>query len=184
MAERKRETQEDPDIIGLSELLDPALMRLDLQADDRWQAIEILVDDIIAAGALPPEDRDAVVAALFGREGRSPGDLKNGVAMPAVPIDRAQTNGVTGPPRIIVAVGRCVAGVDYHARDRMPVTIFFLTLIPRSRFKPVLEAMREQDFLYHDGTLAKQLMAADSKDAFVEHIERAESRLHNLGFDT
>lgn len=175
MAAKQNRSDEQPEILGLSELLEAPLIRLDVRAGDRWEAIEALVDVLIAKRRIPRGDRSIILAALFDREGRRPSTLKNGAAVPACAYDRALTASGIAMPRAVLAVGRCPQGVDFRASDDVPVTLIFLLLLPRARFSRCAEGLPQLANLFETGELTRRLMAVETAEAFIEAVEEAES---------
>ena len=161
--------------IGLSELLEADLIHLNLKTEDRWDALTLLVDVLIDQKRLPADDRTSVLAALFGSEGRKPSDIKQGVAVPSFALDRVLTPLGIDTARTLMAVGRYPEGVDYGARDGLPVKIIFLFALPRSRYKKQMPGLKGLARLFESGMLPEQLMSAESEIEFIELIEDAES---------
>ncbi len=135
MAARARRQDEQPELIGFSELIEPSLVRLSMRASDRWEMLETLVDLPVSSRRVMGEDRANILGALFDREGRRSNSVKNGVAMPCCAYDRALTPNGLAAPRTLLVVGRCPEGVDFHARDGLPARLVFLFLLPRSKFR-------------------------------------------------
>ena len=175
MDAKRNHDHDPPEVLGLSELVEAPLIRLEMRAGDRWEAIEALVDLLIAKRRIAREDRSNILAALFDREGRRPSTLKNGVAAPACAYDRALTANGPSAPRALLAVGRCAEGVDFRASDGLPVTLIFLILLPRAKFARFAEGLPLLARLFETGALTRTLMAVDSAEAFIEAIERTES---------
>ena len=160
--------------IGLSELLEPELIRLELKAADRWDALEALVDVAVKEKRIPKQDRAAILTALFAREDRRSSGIKNGVAVPCAPIDRSLTSQGVVRARMLLVVGCFKKGVDYEARDREPVRLLFLFLMPRGKLERFAPALPELGRLFESGTLTGKLLAVATPDAFIEIIEQVE----------
>jgi mannitol/fructose-specific phosphotransferase system IIA component (Ntr-type) len=172
--------KDDHEAVGLSELLEEPLVYLDLHAVGRLEAVELLLDRGIEAGRVPPEDRTTILAAWAAQESQRRSDLKNGVAAPACRIDRVLTKAGLDKARCTVIAGRFPDGVDYGARDRVPVKLIFLFLIARSKFKWMAGAIADLAGLFDSGGLVAALLAAPTPVAFVESIEDAEIRLYSF----
>ena len=55
-------------VMQLTELIREDLIKIDLEAKDKWEAIEELVDQLISVHELSLMDRGEVVQAVFARE--------------------------------------------------------------------------------------------------------------------
>jgi mannitol/fructose-specific phosphotransferase system IIA component (Ntr-type) len=105
----------------LAALLQPEMIRLDLQARDKLPALRELVTALQHIPALPRPE--AFFHELLARERVSNTALGNGIAMP-----HARTDLCTD---IVVAVGRSAAGIDYDAPDGKPVRLLFMIGTPQ-----------------------------------------------------
>jgi mannitol/fructose-specific phosphotransferase system IIA component (Ntr-type) len=105
----------------------------ELKATDRDGVIRELVLALSAAGALPAEAVDEIVAALIKREQNGSTGFGKGVAVPHV--KHAQVKQMVG------TVGRSSAGIDFAALDHQPVYSIFLLLSPENAPQQHLQAM-------------------------------------------
>jgi nitrogen PTS system EIIA component len=71
----------------LSEILHPGVVKLTLDARDRFEAIDELVDCLIQAHDLPMSMRASVIEAVTAREHHSPTGMEHGVALPHAGLD-------------------------------------------------------------------------------------------------
>ena len=83
-----------------------------------------LADLLVADGAVPPENRAAILTALMEREGKMSTGMQLGVAIP-----HAKTSAVTG---LVTAVALAPEGVDFNSLDGQPSRIFVVTVSPPS----------------------------------------------------
>ena len=101
-------------------LADEAIV-LDMKAATKEEAIEELIDVVVARGGLAASDRAAVLKAVMEREKRGSTGLGYGIAVPHV-RECAQVSGITG------AFGRSGDGIPFNAVDGNPVDLVFLIL--------------------------------------------------------
>ena len=52
----------------LADILSKEQIITDLQANNRWEAIDELVNNLVACGKIKPENRDAIAAVVKKRE--------------------------------------------------------------------------------------------------------------------
>jgi mannitol/fructose-specific phosphotransferase system IIA component (Ntr-type) len=92
----------------------------DLSATDRDGAIREMVAALASAGALAESAVDEVVKAVIKREMNGSTGFGKGVAVPHVKHASIK--------RMVAAVGRSAAGVDFNALDHQPVYSVVLLL--------------------------------------------------------
>jgi mannitol/fructose-specific phosphotransferase system IIA component (Ntr-type) len=104
----------------LSPYLRPELVRADLSAADNLQAIERLVDVLVAAE--PELDRQCLLDALLDREQQVSTGLESGVAVPHATVE--------GVHQTVLVIGRLAQPVDFGTLDGSPVRFIFMMLSP------------------------------------------------------
>jgi len=104
----------------LQELIPPARIRLDIQANTPEEVIKILVDALAETHAI--DDPEAVKRSVLKREKQVGTGIGYGVAIPH-----------TEPgsfPQPLVVFGRLAKPIDFHAPDRKKARLVFLLLTP------------------------------------------------------
>ncbi len=139
----------------------------ELQATDRDGVIRELVDALAAAGALPAEAVDEVVAALVKREQNGSTGFGKGVAVPHVKHAKVQ--------RMAGTVGRSAGGIDFAALDHQPVYSIFLLLSPENAPQQHLQAMNIVFSNLQKDTFRRFLRGAATREAIAELLDEADS---------
>jgi mannitol/fructose-specific phosphotransferase system IIA component (Ntr-type) len=111
----------------LSELLQEDLIQIGMQAADKWEAIELLVDRLIAAHEIRLTDRGEVLAAVTARERSLSTGLEQGLAVPHGAVECVQD--------IIACLGVSPAGVPFASLDGKPAHLIVLLVIPKGSFQ-------------------------------------------------
>ena len=93
---------------------------LGMTEDSPEAVLARLLDELVAAGSLPADLRDAARDAVLAREQTSGTALANGVAIPHGYLDAVQSP--------IAALGFHARGVDCSSIDGQPTRIFILLL--------------------------------------------------------
>src|SRR5262245_22602842 len=96
-----------------------------LQSTDRAGAIRELVGALAAAGALSDADHETIARAVADREKQGTTGFGKGVAVPHIKHPKV--------PRMMSAIGRSAAGIDFAALDRAPVYSVVLLLSPADK---------------------------------------------------
>ncbi len=149
--------------MNLGDILSPSQILPDLRAKDRWEAIDELIDNLVATGRIKPEHRDAIAAVVRKRENSMSTGIGFGIGIPHASTDLIQE--VTG------ALGRSRAGVNFDALDNQPVTLVMLFLVPQGQFQKHLHTLAEIAKLLHRNEFRKALEDAPSAEAMYNIIK-------------
>lgn len=118
----------------LRDLVHPSSIIAELSSDDRNGVIRDLVNVLGEADLLGAEAVDSVVRSIITRERtRGTTGFGKGVAVPHAKVE--------GLRRVIAAVGRSSAGIDFGSLDGQPVYTVFLIISPMEKPDEHLEAM-------------------------------------------
>ncbi len=135
----------------LGEILTAAQIIPELQAEDRWEAIEELVDHLVSCQRIREADRDAVCEVVKKRETSMSTGIGFGVGIP-----HASTELVD---QVIGAFGRSSRGIGFDALDNKPVKLVVLFLVPQGQFQKHLHTL---------ANIAKTLHVSDFRAALCE----------------
>ncbi len=141
--------------MNLGDILSPSQIVPDLQAADRWLAIEELIDNLVRTGKIKPEHRDGVSAVVKKRETSMSTGIGFGIGIPHASTDLIYD--------VIGALGRSKKGVNFDALDNQPVNLVVLFLVPQGQFQKHLHTLAEIAKLLHRKELRKAL--EDAPDA-------------------
>ena len=102
----------------LNDALTPEVIKLDLGATSREEAITELVGLLAEGGRIDPGDVDAVAEAIMKREHLGSTAIGRGVAIPHAKARAAHS--------LVAAFGRSKEGIEFAAVDGPPVHQIFL----------------------------------------------------------
>jgi PTS system fructose-specific IIC component/PTS system nitrogen regulatory IIA component len=105
----------------LLDVFPPELIKVDLEAEDKEEAFEELVDYFCQAEK--SSAREEILAALREREAKMSTGIHKGIAIP-----HGRTNAVDAV-RGVLGISR--KGVDYDALDGEPVYLMFMIIAPQ-----------------------------------------------------
>ncbi len=97
------------------------LIKVDLEADDKEEVFEEMVD--LFCRATGNSSREDILSAVRDRESKMSTGIKKGIAIP-----HGKTNAVD---RVYGVIGVSRKGIDYDALDGEPVYILFMMLAPQ-----------------------------------------------------
>src|SRR5208337_24327 len=149
-----------PQRMDLGDILSRPQILPDLRATNRWEAIDELIDNLVATGKIQPGDRDAVIAAVKKRETSMSTGIGFGIGIPHASTDLIY--------EVVGALGRSTTGVNFEALDNQPVKLVMLFLVPQGQFQKHLHTL---------ANIAKLLHKVDFRQA-LEHAPDADSMLN------
>jgi mannitol/fructose-specific phosphotransferase system IIA component (Ntr-type) len=152
----------------LSEFLRPELIKVKLEANDKWDAIEELVDLGVAAGELQNENRDKVLDAVFDRERSMSTGMERGIAIP-----HTSTMLVSN---VVGLIGISKAGIPFESLDGQPAQIIVLLVIPRDKFQQHVRTLAGIARLFNHEQMAEALKNAKSSEEAMEIIRIEEGK--------
>jgi len=128
--------------MDLNDFLGPKPIVIDLQAENRWQAIDELIGCLVTHGKIKPEDRDAIVGVVKKRETSMSTGVGFGIGIPHAATDLVS--------EVVGAIGRSHKGVQFEALDGKPVRLVMLFLVPQGQFQKHLHTLADLAKLLHN----------------------------------
>ncbi len=132
----------------------------ELQATNRWEAIDELLNTLVVCGKIKAEHRQAIAAVVKKRETSMSTGIGFGIGIPHASTDLIF--------EVVGALGRSKTGVQFDALDNQPVNLVMLFLVPQGQFQKHLHTL---------ANIAKLLHKADFRQA-LEHAPDAEAMLN------
>lgn len=152
--------------MDLGDILSPDVIRPDLAATNRWEAIDELINNLVESGKIRPEHRESIVAVVKKRESSMSTGIGFGVGLPHASTDLIYD--------VVGAFGRSKKGINFDALDNQPVTLVMLFLVPQGQFQKHLHTLAKIAKLLHKKEFRQSLEEApDGKTMF--DIIKAES---------
>ncbi len=150
----------------LSEFLNENEIKTDLEAEDKMEAIEELVDLLISDHELSLRDRDYILDVVFQRERSISTGVGEGVAIPHGSIDYID--------EIVGAIGISKKGIDFESFDGIPVNIVLLLLIPKTKFGKHIKTLAQISRILSHVDIRNRICSAESSEKVLEILEKAE----------
>ena len=136
----------DSAAMDLGDILSKEQIITDLQAADRWQAIDELINVLVSTGKIKPEHHDAIAAVVKKRESSMSTGIGFGIGIPHASTDLIH--------EVVGALGRSRKGVNFDALDNQPVNLVMLFLVPQGQFQKhlhtlanIAKVLRKEEFL-------------------------------------
>ena len=152
--------------MDLGDILTPDVIRADLQATNRWEAIDELINTLVASDKIKSDHREAIVAVVKKRETSMSTGIGFGIGIPHASSDLIQ--------EVVGAFGRSKKGVNFDALDNQPVNLVMLFLVPLGQFQKHLHTLAKIAKLLHKKEFRQALEVAPDAQAMYQII-KAES---------
>jgi len=140
--------------MDLNEFFGPKPIVIDLRAENRWEAIDELINHLVAIHKIKAEHRGAIVESIRKRESSMSTGIGFGIGLP-----HASTNLISA---VVAAVGRSRKGIQFDALDGKLVNLVILFLVPEGEFQKHLHTLAE---------MAKLIHRDDFRDGLWRHFE-------------
>jgi mannitol/fructose-specific phosphotransferase system IIA component (Ntr-type) len=148
----------------LAALLRPDAIQLNLHAREKNTALREVAELLIPTRGIA--NFEAFFSEILEREKVSSTALGHDVAIP-----HARTEQCT---EILIAVGRCSAGVNFEGKNIIPVKLIFLIGTPKQMVTDYLRVVGNLARLLRRDTLRNELLAAPDAATFIKLIADAE----------
>ena len=145
-------------------LTGPGNILPEMQAVDRWAAIDDLVGNLIATGRIRAESRDAITAVVKKRESSMSTGIGFGIGIPHASTDLI--------PEVVGALGRSNKGINFDALDNQPVNLVMLFLVPQGQFQKHLHTLANIAKLLHIKEFRQELESAADAAAMFQVIRK------------
>ena len=133
----------------LYELFPPELIKTNLEADDKDEVFEEMVDQFCQA--TKSNVRDDILASIHEREAKMSTGIQKGIAVPHGKSNALENiHGVLGISR---------KGIDYDALDGQPVYVLFMLLAPQKDSEKHLRLLKRLAGLLDNHEFITELQA-------------------------
>jgi fructose-specific phosphotransferase system IIA component len=153
----------DSDAMELGDILSKEQIITELQAADRWQAIDELINKLVATGKIKPEHHDAIAAVVKKRESSMSTGIGFGIGIPHASTDLIY--------EVAGALGRSRKGISFDALDNQPVNLVMLFLVPQGQFQKHLHTLANIAKLLHKAEFRQALEQAPSAESMLKIIK-------------
>jgi len=133
-----------------------------MEATNKWEAIEELVDHLVSARELRLVDRHEVLEALFERERSLSTGLGHGLAIP-----HGRTTCVD---EIVAALGTSEEGIPFESLDGKPARCIVLLVLPKASFQGYVHTLSGIAGLGANADLRERIYGATTAGQIIEFI--------------
>ncbi len=148
----------------ISDILSPALIQLDLQAQDKHELFAEMVQMFVRQGLIL--DRESALATLLAREEKMSTGISRWLALPHGRL--AETRGT------LIALGVSKDGLEYDSLDGEPVYVVVMVFAEISNPGQQVQALAEIARLFAQPGMLEQVRKAKTPQQILEIIRREE----------
>lgn len=150
--------------MNLLDIITPSCIRAPLQANQKREVIDELVDVLAQAGKVG--DPASLKQAVWVREQTRTTGIGHGLAIP-----HGKSSGMTS---LAIAIGKPAAPLDFEAIDGQPVRLIVLLASPPERTSDHIQALARVSRLMTLEDFRRRIYAAESADEIYELIKSQE----------
>ena len=148
--------------MDLGDILTPEQIKPDLQASNRWEAIDELINRLVECSRIKPENRDAIVAVVKKRESSMSTGIGFGIAIPHAAVDGLDT--------LVAVLGLAPAGIPFQSLDGQPARILVALTIPRAQKLLHIKTLAEIARLLTRAEVRERLLRCERADEVVRAL--------------
>jgi len=148
--------------MNLADILSPKQIITDLQAANRWEAIDELIRNLVACDKIKPEHVEQIAAVVKKREASMSTGIGFGIGIPHASTDLIA--------EVVGSLGRSRQGVNFDALDNQPVNLVMLFLVPQGQFQKHLHTLANIAKLLHKKEFRQALEQASDAQAMYQII--------------
>ncbi len=144
----------------LSSILSTDQIILEMEATDRWQAIDELMAKLVECGKVSEEKASLIKEAVRKRESTMSTGIGNGIGLP-----HASTPHID---EVVAVFGRSVKGINFDSIDDQPVNVVLLLLVPQGQIQKHLQTLGNISRLFHSNELRQSINKARSAETIFD----------------
>jgi fructose-specific phosphotransferase system IIA component len=148
--------------MDLGDILSKDQIITELQASNRWEAIDELIRNLVNTGKIKSEHHDAISAVVKKRENSMSTGIGFGIGIPHASTDLIHD--------VVGALGRSKKGISFDALDNQPVNLVMLFLVPQGQFQKHLHTLANIAKLLHRAEFRQALEQAPNAEAMLNII--------------
>jgi mannitol/fructose-specific phosphotransferase system IIA component (Ntr-type) len=148
--------------MDLGDILGPEQIIPGMNASNRWEAIDELINNLVSTGKIKPEHHEAISSVVKKRESSMSTGIGFGIGIPHASTDLIY--------EVVGALGRSKKGINFDALDNQPVNLVMLFLVPQGQFQKHLHTLANIAKLLHRAEFRQALEQAPDAAAMLQII--------------
>lgn len=148
--------------MDLGDILSKEQIVPELSAVNRWEAIDELIQKLVATGKVQAAHKDAIAAVVKKREASMSTGIGFGIGIPHASTDLIS--------EVVGALGRSKVGVNFDALDNQPVHLVMLFLVPQGQFQKHLHTLANIAKLLHRSDFRQAILSAPDAETILQIV--------------
>src|SRR6266478_2353095 len=148
--------------MDLGDILGPEQIIPGMNASNRWEPIDELINNLVTTGKIKRENLDAISAVVKKQESSMSTGIGFGIGIPHASTDLIY--------EVVGALGRSKKGINFDALDNQPVNLVMLFLVPQGQFQKHLHTLANIAKLLHKSEFRQALEQAPSAEVMLQII--------------
>ncbi len=140
-------------------------------SEERWPAIEELINHLESQDLLLEECKEDILASLHTREEQNSTGIGSGVAIPHAFSEKLS--------EVIAIFGRSDQGIDFDAIDNAPVKFILLFIVPKKGYHLHLQALSAIAKMFNNCEIRQHLSQATDAEEILKIFDSTPSRTHS-----
>ncbi|PJZ68735.1 PTS sugar transporter subunit IIA [Leptospira perolatii] len=132
-------------------LLKPETVVFEIKGSSKEEVIGQLLDKAVSAKLIEPDVREPVYESLLAREKSMSTGIGSGVAIPHCSVNLVD--------ELKCVMGLSAKGIEFDAIDHLPVHIFILLIVPKSKFQEHIKTLAQ---------IAKTLNVKEDREKLIQ----------------
>ena len=150
--------------MNISDLLTPALIKIDLESEEKEELFEEMVQLFVDSGRIM--DRDEALEALFEREAKMSTGVSKWLALPHGKLDEAEG--------LLISIATSDIGIEYDSLDGELVYVVVMVFAEIGNPGPHIEALAEISRLFSIPGFIDRVRAARLPEDIMSFIKEEE----------
>ena len=149
--------------MDLGDILGPEQIIPGMNANNRWESIDELINNLVTTGKIKRENLDAISSVVKKRESSMSTGIGFGIGIPHASTDLIY--------EVVGSLGRSKKGINFDALDNQPVNLVMLFLVPQGQFQKHLHTLANIAKLLHRAEFRQALEQAPDGGAMLQIIK-------------
>lgn len=149
----------------LASILSPEQVIPEMRAENRWEAIDEMIAQLVKSGKIPQENASQITEAVRKRENSMSTGVGLGIGLP-----HASTPLIS---EVVGVFGRSSNGINFDALDGQPVHFTVLFIVPQGQFQKHLQTLSNIARLLHRSDLRQSLENAVTAEDIYQIIKNS-----------
>jgi fructose-specific phosphotransferase system IIA component len=155
----------------LASILTKEKILLNMSAEERWPAIEELINHLDTRGLLGVENSEDILKSLHKREEQTSTGIGSGVAIPHAFSDKLE--------HVIAIFGRSQKGINFDSVDNAPVKFILLFIVPQKGYHLHLQALSAIAKMFNNCEIRQNITEAQDAEEILQIFGSTPSRTHS-----